>query len=72
MHRNIESLCCVTRTNKMLYVGYTSKSNKFIEKEVRVVVTRGGCMRGGELEEESQKVQTLLEGKQMLGMKCTT
>ena len=27
MYRNIESLCCVPETNRVLYISYTSKTN---------------------------------------------
>ena len=41
-YRNTKSLCHVTGTNIMWYISYTSKqTNKFIEKEIRFVVTRG-------------------------------
>ena len=46
MYRDIESLCCVTGTNIVVSVSYTSETNKqtskLIEKEVRFAVTRGG------------------------------
>jgi len=42
MYRNIKSLCCVTGTNIVLKVVYTSKTNKFIEKEIIFMITRGG------------------------------
>ena len=40
MYRNTESLCCVTGTNIVVQVYYTSKTNKPIEKEIRFAVTR--------------------------------
>ena len=42
MYRNIQSLRCVPGTNIVVYINYTSKTNKLIEKEIRFVVTRGG------------------------------
>ena len=32
MYRNIKPLCCVTGTNIVLQVTYTSKTNKLIKK----------------------------------------
>lgn len=41
MDRNIKSLCCISRTNTVLGQLYFNKeTNKFIEKEIRFVVTR--------------------------------
>ena len=43
MYGNSESLHCVKGTNVVLWVNYTSETNKLIEKEIRFVVTgRGG------------------------------
>ena len=42
MYANVKSLCCVPGTHIVLWVNYTSKTNKLIEKEIRFVVTRGG------------------------------
>ena len=58
MHRNSKSLCCVTGSNIVLQVNYTAKVNKLIDKEIRIVVTRGGGSGEGELDEGIQKVQT--------------
>jgi len=43
MYRNVESLCCVTETDIVLQVNYTSKiyEQTNSEKEIRFVVTRG-------------------------------
>ena len=44
MYRNIRSLCYLPGTNIVLQVSYTSKqTHKLIEKEARIVVTRGGA-----------------------------
>ena len=51
-------LCRVTETNIVLPVNYTSKTNRLIEKEIRLVVIGGGDR--GKLDEDSQKVQTLM------------
>ena len=62
MYRNIESLRCVTGTNTVLQVNYTSKTNTQIykptEKQIRFGVARGRGWGGGELDEGSQKIQT--------------
>ena len=42
MYRNIEPLCCVIGTNRVLYVNHTSETNELIEKEFWFVVIRGG------------------------------
>ena len=41
MCRNIESLGCVTETNIVLQVNYTSKTNKVIKKD-QICAARGG------------------------------
>ena len=43
MYRNVESLCCVTETDIVLQVNYTSKiyQQTNSEKEIRFVVNRG-------------------------------
>ena len=43
MYRNVKSLCCVTETDVVLQVNYTSKTYEQTnsEKEIRFVVTRG-------------------------------
>ena len=51
MYRNIESLCCATGTTVVLQVNYTSKTNKLIEKEIRL-------RWKGELDEGNQEVHT--------------
>ena len=33
MYRNIESLCCITGTNTVLYVNFTSKTKKLKGKK---------------------------------------
>ena len=60
MCRNIESLWDVSGTNRVLQVTYTSQTSKFIEKEIRFVVIRGGggWVGEGELVAGNQKVQT--------------
>ena len=59
MYRNIESLCCVTVTNIVWQVNYTSKTNRQtnqpMEKEIRFVVTRSGRLEEGELDEGGQR-----------------
>ena len=64
MYRNSKSLCCVTGTNIVLQVNYTSKTNKQTNKQtnlekkrsdLRFPKARGG---GGELDEGGQKGQT--------------
>ena len=49
MYRNIKPVCCVTETNMVLEVSYTSKTTKFMEKEIRFVVARGGAGREGKI-----------------------
>ena len=39
MYRNIKSLCYIPLTNTVQKVKYTSKTNKFIEKEIRFLST---------------------------------
>ena len=62
MYRNTRSVCFVARTNIVLQVSYTSKTNKqtskLIEKDIGYVVARGRGWREGELDEDSQKVQS--------------
>jgi len=40
MYGTVDSLFCVSGTNKLLKVNYISKTNKLIEKEIRFLVTR--------------------------------
>lgn len=47
MYRNIKPVCCVTETNIVLEVSYIS--TKFMEKEIRFVVARGGAGREGKI-----------------------
>ena len=54
MHKNIESLCCVSGTNTVLQFNYISKTNS--QKKIRFVVTQGQ-EEEEELDEDSQKVQ---------------
>ena len=58
MYRNIESLC-VIGTNIVSQVNYTSQTNKLIEKEIRLVVTRGKEQEGGVIEGMWSKVTNL-------------
>ncbi len=60
MYRNTKSLCCVTGTNIVLKVNYTSKTQKHTHREeLRLVVTRAGGGWGWEVVDKgSQKVQT--------------
>ena len=60
MCRNTKSLCCVTGTTIMLYINYTLKSTKQTnsQKKIRFLVTSGGGLGEGELDEGVQKVQT--------------
>ena len=55
VYRNIESLCCIPGSNMVLQVNYASKTNKFIEKEIRFVAARSGVRENGKLNESSQK-----------------
>ena len=52
----------------MLWVYYISKPNKFLEKEIRFVVTRGTREREVELDEGSQKAQITILAKEVLGI----
>lgn len=52
IHKNIESLCCVSGTNTVLYSIIFQKNS---QKKIRFVVTRG--QEEEELDENSQKVQ---------------
>ena len=60
MYRNIEPLCCVTRTNSVIGQLYfkNKQVNKVTEKKIRFVVTSGRGLGERELGEGSQKVQT--------------
>ena len=58
MYRKIESLCLVTGTNILLRVNYTSETNKPIDKELQLVVTRDGVWGKRKLDESAEKVQT--------------
>ena len=58
MYSNIKSLYCVPKTNIILQVIHTSKTNELIEKEMRFVVIRGEGEGEGKLDEGSQNVQT--------------
>ena len=57
MYRNTKPLCCVTGTNVLFQVNYTSETNKLIE-ENRLVVGRGEELGEGELDEGDQKIKT--------------
>ena len=52
MYRNVESLCCVTETDIVLQVNYTSKiyQQTNSEKEIRFVVNRGRDVEKKELD----------------------
>ena len=54
----IKPLCCVTGTNILFQVNYTSETNKLMEKENRLVVGRGEELGEGELDEGDQKIKT--------------
>ena len=43
---------------QLLYVSYTSETNKLIEKEIRFVVIRGTGWGEGKLDEGGRNVQT--------------
>ena len=58
MYSNIKSLYCVPKTNIILQVIHTSKTNELIEKEMRFVVIRGEGEGEEKLDEGSQNVQT--------------
>ena len=58
MYRNTKPLCCVTETNILFQVNYTSETNKLIEKENRLVVGRGEQLGEGELDEGGLQVPT--------------
>ena len=65
--------CPITTSHSkdiMLWVYYISKPNKFLEKEIRFVVSRGTREREVELDEGSQKAQisNLCVGKEVLGI----
>ena len=63
--------CAITMLhskNIMLWVYYISKPNKFLEKEIRFVVTRGTREREVELDEGSQKAQITILAKEVLGI----
>ena len=47
MCRTIKSQSLLPGTNRVLQANYTLKTNKFIEKDIRFVDTRGGGMSGG-------------------------
>ena len=57
MYRKIKLPYFTTETKVTLWVNYTSKTNKLIEKDVLCVVTRGRVGEEGELDEGNQKVQ---------------
>ena len=57
MYRKIKLPNFTTETKETLWVNYTSKTNKLIEKDVLCVVTRGRVWEEGELDEGNQKVQ---------------
>ena len=60
MYRNIETLCCGPGTNIVLQVNYTSKTNKKTnsqQKRSDLWSPEWGIGKG-ELDEDSQKVQT--------------
>lgn len=55
IHRNIKSLCCVPVINSVVLQLHLK--NKLLQKEIRLVVSRGGGWGEGELDECYQKVQ---------------
>ena len=56
MYRNIKSLCCVTGSNIVLWVSYTSKRNKQRKRvDVWLSEAEGGDVA---LDEGSRKIQT--------------
>ena len=57
MYRKIKLPYFTTETKVTLWVNYTSKTNKLIEKDVLCVVTRGSVWEEVELDEGNQKVQ---------------
>ena len=63
MYRDIESLCCVPGTNIVLQVNYTSKTNKFIEKEIRFVAIRDEGSRGEIRQRQLQDANVQLKDK---------
>ena len=60
MYRNIESLCCSSGSNIVLYRSNIpqKQTNILIEKEIRLMVTRSKIWGEAELDEGGQKVQT--------------
>ena len=58
MYGNNETLCCITGTNRVLQVDYTSTNKQtHSEKETKCVVTRGRGWGKGELAEGGKKYQ---------------
>ena len=61
MYKHFESLYCVTETNTVLWVNYTSKTNEQTNKQTQKkrsdLVTRGRGQVEWKMDEGSQKVQ---------------
>ena len=70
IYRDKEPLCCITGTNRVVgQLYFKNKQTKLIEKEIGIVIIRGGG--GGGLDEVGQKVQTT-SYKYVLGVPYTT
>lgn len=57
MYRSTDTLYRVPSTNSVVQVNSNSKTNKFVEKEVRFAVTGGGAWTEGDADTGRQKAQ---------------